>query len=588
MKRILALTLCVFMLVSAAAGCGTTAVTPSATAAPAASSAAAVESTAAAATAEATAAAAGTVTEPGTFPVVKDKVTYKAVVATGPFVEDMFTNKFTTFYEEKTNVHIEWQVISEQGAAEKVSIILASGDLPDFFMNASVPDIEVKYGTQEGLIIPVDDLIKNNMIYLQEAMATYPVGSMDTMRQVDGKLYGLPTMTDCFHCANAAKMWINQKWLTKLGLAIPTTTAEFEAVLKAFKEKDPNGNGKQDEIPLVGAIKGGWNNTVDKFLLNSFLYYDMDINPDTDAGTQAGWFLTPDKKVDTALNKDAYKAGLTWLNSLYKQGLLYDGSFTQDATQLTQLIENPDAELVGCVPGGWGGTFAKVPGERYSQYVSIAPLKGPDGQQNAITFPQLPYNTLWITNVAKNPEVIARWADWLYTVEGSLTVRRGFKDVAWRDPKDGEMGINGKPAVWTQLIPWNDSEPQNETWTRLGPFAETDGLRLGQTTDLKLERTSMEGLELFLYEQTAKNYRPYAQFDKVVQPLKFSDATMSELVTMKVEFGKYVKQANVEFITGKKDLAKDWDAYLAGLESVGLPKILEIYNAAYSSIYAAK
>ena len=586
MKRILALILFVLMLVSATAGCGTTAATPSDSASPAVSSSAA--ETSATAEASASASTGTTVTEPGTFPVVKDKATYKCVIATGPFVEDMATNKFTTFYEDKTNVHIEWQVISEQGKEEKVSIILASGDLPDFFMNANVPDMEVKYGTQEGLIIPVDDLIKNNMMYLQEAMATYPVGSMDTMRQVDGKLYGLPTMSDCFHCANSAKMWINKKWLDKLGLAMPTTTAEFEAVLKAFKEKDPNGNGKQDEIPLVGAIKGGWHNTVDKFLLNAFLYYDMDINPDSDSGTNAGWFLTADKKVDTALNKNAYKEGLGWLNSLYKQGFLYDGSFTQDNTQLTQLVENPDAELVGCVPGGWGGTFAKVPGERYSEYVTLPPLKGPDGIQRAITYPQLPSNSLWITSNAKNPEVIARWADWLYTVEGSLTVRRGFKDVAWRDATAGEMGINGKPAVWTQLIPWNDSEPQNETWTRLGVFAETDSLRLGQTTDLKLERTSMEGLELFLYEQTSQNYRPFAQFDKVVPPLKFSDATMSELVTMKVEFGKYVKQANVEFITGKKDLAKDWDAYIAGLDSVGLPKILEIYNAAYTSIYAGK
>jgi putative aldouronate transport system substrate-binding protein len=35
-----------------------------------------------------------------------------------------------------------------------------------------------------------------------------------------------------------------------LGLPEPTTTTEFYNTLKAFKEKDPNGNGKADEIPL--------------------------------------------------------------------------------------------------------------------------------------------------------------------------------------------------------------------------------------------------------------------------------------------------------------------------------------------------
>ena len=586
MKRLLILSLCLVMLVSLFAGCGNAAPAASDSASPAES---ASSSASASDTAASTEAGSGSiVTPPGEFPVSSEKQTYTCVIATGPFVEDMFTNKFTTFYEEKTNVHIEWQVIPEQGKEEKVNIILASGDLPDFFMNASVPDMEVKYGTQEGMIIPVDDLIDNNMVHLQEAMAAYPAGSMDTLRQLDGKLYGLPTMSDCFHCSHAVKMWITQGWLVKVGRWLPTTAAEVGVVLEAFKEKDPNGNGKQDEIPLVGAIKGGWHNTVDKFLLNSFLYYDMNVNPEADAGTEAGWFLTADKKVDTALNKDAYKAGLTWLNSLYTQGLLYDGSFTQDNTQLTQLVENPDAELVGCVPGGWGGTYAKVPGERYSQYTAVAPLKGPDGTQGAVTILQTPSNSLWITSEAKNPEVIVRWADWLYTVEGSLTVRRGFEDVSWRKATEGETGINGKPAVWTQLIPWNDSEPQNETWTRLGVFAETDGLRLGQTTDLKLERTSMEGLELFLYEQTAEKYRPYAKFDTVVPPLKYTDADMTELASLKAEYGKYVKQAHVEFITGKKSTEKDWDAYLAGLESVGLARILEMMNASYTAIYGGK
>ena len=34
---------------------------------------------------------------------------------------------------------------------------------------------------------------------------------------------------------------------------MPTTTEEFRAVLKAFVEGDPNGNGKADEIGLTGA-----------------------------------------------------------------------------------------------------------------------------------------------------------------------------------------------------------------------------------------------------------------------------------------------------------------------------------------------
>lgn len=559
MKRLLALSMVFALLFSVVTGCGSTSDDGSSTAE--------IE-----------------LSEPGTYPLVKDKITFRAVVATGPFVEDMKTNDFTKWYEEKTNIHIEWNTISEQGMADKVSVLLAGGDLPDFFMNASVADMEVKYGTQEGTIIPVDEYIKNDMRYIHESITG---AQLDSLKQLDGRIYGLPIYTDCFHCSAAAKMWINKKWVDKLGLSMPTTTEEFVDVLRAFKTGDPNGNGKADELPLVGAIKGGWHNTVDKFIMNSFLFYNLNLDPDIDIGHQdnGGWLVTDDKKIDTTVNKDAYREGLRYLNMLYKEGLIYDGSFTQDNQQLIQVVENPGAEVVGAVPGGWGGTFCKVPGERYNDYVTIAPLKGPDGTQNAATFPQLPYNALWITKECKYPQLVARWADWFYSQEGTLSVRRGLEGTNWRWPTEGETGINGQPAVWTQLVPWNDSEPQNNFWVRLGVYSESDPLRLGQTIDTTLDRHSMDGLELFLYEETKNNYQPYMQYEKAMPPLKFTDAQMTDLSTIKVEYGKYVRQWNVEFITGKKNLDTDWDAYLKGLSSVGLETLLEEFNKSYEAIY---
>lgn len=44
---------------------------------------------------------------------------------------------------------------------------------------------------------------------------------------------------------------INKTWLDKLGLKVPDTIDELYNVLKAFKERDPNGNGRLDEIPVI-------------------------------------------------------------------------------------------------------------------------------------------------------------------------------------------------------------------------------------------------------------------------------------------------------------------------------------------------
>ena len=45
-------------------------------------------------------------------------------------------------------------------------------------------------------------------------------------------------------------MIIRQDWLDNLGLKAPTNMDEFEAVIKAFTEDDPDGNGQKDTMGL--------------------------------------------------------------------------------------------------------------------------------------------------------------------------------------------------------------------------------------------------------------------------------------------------------------------------------------------------
>ena len=55
------------------------------------------------------------------------------------------------------------------------------------------------------------------------------------------------------------KLWIYQPWLDALGLEMPQTTDEFEQVLLAFKEQDPNGNGRGGRDPVVDTMSAeGW------------------------------------------------------------------------------------------------------------------------------------------------------------------------------------------------------------------------------------------------------------------------------------------------------------------------------------------
>lgn len=530
-----------------------------------------------------------TLTEAGTYPIVKDKVTVRFMSVQGVFLQDFATNEFTKFMENKTNVHIEWDTVPEQGAQDKISLILASGDLPDVFFGgdaaggAITADQEAQYGIEEKSFIPLEGLIDAHMPVLKKVLAASP-GSRGFITSTDGHVYSLPVFNDCFHCSCAGKQWVYQPWLDKLGLKMPVTTEDYYRMLKAFKTGDPNGNGKNDELPLAGAVDG-WHNGVDEFLINAFVFSDLDSTITANPDSRMGWYLS-NGKVDTIFTKADYRDALRYMNKLYREGLIFEGSFTQQYQQLTQLVENPDYPLVGVVTGGWGGMFSSFGGERYRNYRALTPLKGPKGFQAAATFLSTPNpGRMVITKRCTYPEVVARWADYLYSTEGTMRLRRGTPGNGWTWAEKNEVGIDGNPAIWHQLKPWNDKDPQNETWVRVGVWNDSSSLRLGQAAAAKVDLYGTDGLEMLLYQVSKNQYSPSRKTELVVPPLKFTRDEQSELVTTKTEFAKYAKQSMTKFIVGNLDIEKDWDKYLSDLQKLGVSTLLVANQKAYDRQY---
>ena len=119
---------------------------------------------------------------------------------------------------------------------------------------------------------------------------------------------------------NSSKMWVNKRWLDNLNMEIPTTVEEFENMLIAFKEQDPNGNGIADEIPML-SFEGGWHSdALSGWLSNPFVYTSPDDN----------YVYLNEGKIELAYMQDGWKDAMKWLNSLYKAGLYYDQSLINE------------------------------------------------------------------------------------------------------------------------------------------------------------------------------------------------------------------------------------------------------------------
>ncbi len=281
-------------------------------------------------------------TAPGTFPIVNEKVTLNIMVGAIATVENYETNEFTKWLEDKTNVHINWEIVPANSIPERLNLMFASGDYPDVLLNMRVsPQQQSIYGSQ-GVLVPLNNLIEKYGVNTQQVFNQLP-NVKELITSTDGNIYALPQIEQCYHCSFVQRMWIYKPWLDTLNLSVPTTTDEFYKVLKAFKENDPNGNGIADEVPLSGALTG-WNSNIDGFLMNSFIYNGKINNPNR--------MYLEKGKVVVPYNKPEWKEGLKYLHKLYAEGLLAPESFTQDRDQLTRLGENPDAPILGAVASG--------------------------------------------------------------------------------------------------------------------------------------------------------------------------------------------------------------------------------------------
>lgn len=157
--------------------------------------------------------------------------------------EDINKNPMTDLAVEKLGIKMETTLLGGDASNYDTKLRLAltgSEELPDVFP---------VYGTQmiadmieSGQVKAIDDDIENYMperlkeIYEQYPETFYPVTK-------DGKTYGIacaPALTE------GQVMIIRQDWLDALGLEAPTNMDEFEAVIKAFTEDDPDGNGQKD------------------------------------------------------------------------------------------------------------------------------------------------------------------------------------------------------------------------------------------------------------------------------------------------------------------------------------------------------
>jgi putative aldouronate transport system substrate-binding protein len=515
-----------------------------------------------------------TVTAGGQFPIVSQKITLKVLIYPDPNVSDYDNNEFTKWLEEKTNIHLDITLApSDQTDADtKLNAIFASGDLPDIIIGWRTMTLDRELAlAQQGLIVPINDYIDKYGVETQRVFNEIPFAK-DAVSEVDGKIYSVPDVNECYHCTHAQKMWVYKPWLDKLGLKVPETTDEFEQMLIAFKTKDPNGNGKADEIPLSGV--NSWHGSLADFLMNPFVYYQTVSEPSGLA------FYLDNGVIKAPFVEDGYKQGLTWLHKLYSEGLIDPQAFTNTEDQAKALAENP-VPILGAFSAGHEGIFVQIGGtsNRWKEYTPIPPLMGPTGlRQNPTT-----KNVTWpgrflITKANKYPEASFRLEDLLMSFEGTTRASVGVPGVDWdyTKPDQNLASIGGGKATYILLK--NYTSPQNENWNQTLPMYRSATYREAQAD------TPDQPYEGMLFRWSKENYAPY-DVDKTIPPLVVAPDQATKMADINTTITNLLNEYFAGFVNGGKDIDKDWNAYIKALNDAGLNDLIKMYQDAYNAKY---
>jgi putative aldouronate transport system substrate-binding protein len=298
-----------------------------------------------------------------------------------------------------------------------------------------------------------------------------------------------------------------------------------------------------------------------------------------------------DKKVTEQYRLEEFREALRYLNSLFREGLILEDSFTMTRDQLQTLGENPGAPVLGVALVEMSNHPVIQGSERWFDFFLLPVLQGPSGQQNGPN--KDPWSILspgmFVTDKCSRPDLAVALYDYFLNPEIMLTGNIGQKGVAWDDPDSGALSILGTPALYKSL---GSGKLLNATWDQQNPMIRSNSFRLGTQandveTALSFIKTGDPALKARLLKNPSYNevanyhmamtHVPYGIPAKYfIPPLVLNDDDNTRIADINAVLNSYKEQTMVEFITGKRSLDEGWASYLAELNHLGSGELAAI------------
>lgn len=470
---------------------------------------------------------------------------------------------WTKDLEKACGCSIQWQDVAASSWDQQRQASLAAGEVADVTISGFGSGDMGEYGSLFMDLKPEMDKLPN-MSKLFEAEPYARAISTTT----DGKILGGPSVA-----RGAARtsnhMFINKQWLDKLGLSVPTTWDELADVLKAFKERDPNGNGKADEIPMDFNAPG--TGGFGLFQPNVLLASTGITVPNGPLG-----MYVKDGKVHNYLTDTRYRDLIVYLHELWDAGVISSDAFTHDWSKYTGTAKGEGKTAI--VGFTWMWTPSDIFGpELGDQYITIPSLKQHADQKEPPVWvyngDDLAYQAdrIVVSAKASNKEAALKFVDAFYSPDISVQARFGTFGTAVRRNGENDYTILDPPEGHDNAADWQFYQ------------SLADGAPGWLSDDIKLGLPSIH-TEVVPVDAVYDEDYSHVDFDN---DILYSNMPMTpeQTSTMNANNTGITQGAMSKFAqwVTKGGVEQEWDAYVENLKKNKLDENIEIEQQVYDA-----
>lgn len=424
--------------------------------------------------------------------------------------------------KEETNITIEQQTYT---SPESLSLAVASGEMPDIM--SVFPGEVQKFGAQGAFLdlAPHLDKMPNVKQFLEERPEIKA-----RVTQPDGKILSL--LNDGAGDGNQLVWFYRDDIFAKHNLTPPKTWDEMFETAMTLKELYP------DSYPLVFRHGIG---TLNTFGPSFGTYAEFHKDPVTG-------------KMKYGATDPNYKTMVEQLNKFYEAGLFPPDWLSMDYKAWTQFITTNKSfmtvQFIGQI---------EIMNNQLTDGGHLKFMPPPLGAGSQAYLPKAGHEDFGfaVASNTKNLDAVLRYFDYIFSEKG--------RDIqSWGKEGETYTIVDGKKK-------FNDT------------FKETNDIR----RDAGIGTAGSYGwfdFEAWLSMVKPDEQEPYIEAKKYrfpvnnIMPILSKEETDS-IVTVQDQIFKHYSTSVSKFIMGETPMS-EWDAFLASLESYGLPKVLETYQTA--------